>query len=389
MVVAARPRLHTAMLTRLDGSNALTWSGTTLSMARSIRRHVGELDFIGPIGTVLVPARRALDRMARLTIGRRILPSQSWAVACRFARQAERRLAGTDANLIFAPAGSSLVAGLRTRLPIVYSSDATASLMFDYYPRFRRLTARARREADQLERAAIKRADLILYPTEWAARSAIEEYGANPGKVHVVAYGANMIEVPSRVDALAPRTGTTRKILFVGVDWEIKGGALAVECLRLMRAAGIDVEMTVVGCVPPQPVAEPGLAVIPFLHKSDPSQRQLLRQLYLNADVFLLPTRCECFGIVFCEASSYGIPSIATATGGVPDVVRNGFNGYTLPYEAIAADYATLIGSILTDDDRLAGLRRTSRDEYEQRLNWDSWGRRTAELTDRLMARAA
>ena len=116
------------------------------------------------------------------------------------------------------------------------------------------------------------------------------------------------------------------------------------------------------------------MTVIPFLDKNDPDQSQILIENYLSADIFLLPTRSECYGIVFCEASAYGLPSLTTATGGVPDVVRDGENGFCLPLEADGSAYADKIEMILADRSAFEALRRSSRDLYETQLNWDIWG---------------
>src|SRR5690606_24581714 len=106
---------------------------------------------------------------------------------------------------------------------------------------------------------------------------------------------------------------------------------------------------------------------------------------YLDADFLILPTRCECYGIVFCEAAAHGLPSIAAATGGVPEVVREGINGHTLPLSAGAADYTALIRAVLDEPGRHDRLRRSSRDEFERRLNWDTWGCETARLVHALL----
>jgi YD repeat-containing protein len=127
-------------------------------------------------------------------------------------------------------------------------------------------------------------------------------------------------------------------------------------------------------------VSHPRLRVVPFLNKAIPEQRARFEQLWREADFFLLPTRFEPAGVVFCEASAHGIPSLGTRTGGVPSLVVEGRNGYTLPPEAGGAEYAALIAELASDPERYARLCETSRDEFEQRLSWDSWGRRVAEI---------
>jgi glycosyltransferase involved in cell wall biosynthesis len=257
--------------------------------------------------------------------------------------------------------------------------------MLDYYPEFTGLSDTAIRVAEAHEQAAIDRADLIVYPSSWAADSAVRDYGADPAKVHVVPYGANLTGVPDHDRALRPRAGPSFTLLFIGVNWQRKGGAIAVETLRALQARGLACRLVVCGCVPPLGTDLSDVEVVPFLDKNDPGQRGRLSQLYEDADLFILPTRSECLGIVFCEAAAFGLPAFATRTGGIPDVVREGVNGYSLPPQARGADWATAIAPVLNDPARYAALRAQSRALFEADLNWDTWGRRTSRLMQGLL----
>jgi glycosyltransferase involved in cell wall biosynthesis len=104
------------------------------------------------------------------------------------------------------------------------------------------------------------------------------------------------------------------------------------------------------------------------------SDRRQLERLYQDSTFFLLPTRAECAGIVFCEANAFGLPVISTDTGGVSEIVHSGSNGYLLPLPARGAEYATKIIGLIENPDAYRALRRSSRDEFERRLNWDTWG---------------
>jgi glycosyltransferase involved in cell wall biosynthesis len=279
------------------------------------------------------------------------------------------------------------VAGLATPLPIVYSSDATVRLMRDYYPQFTGISEQAFRMADALERQAIERADLLLYPSRWAADSAVRDYGAQPGKVHVLPYGANLAEAPPP-PSFAPGDGVCR-LLMVGVNWRVKGGAVAVEALRALNAQGIAAELTVIGCSPPEPVAAPGLTLVPFLDKGSAADRARLAAAYERASFFVLPTRNECYGIVLCEAAAYGLPALASRTGGVPEIVREGETGHTLPLDDDGAAYAARIAAIWRDPARYLAMRRAARADFEARLNWDAWGRAAAAAIEGMLAARA
>ena len=112
------------------------------------------------------------------------------------------------------------------------------------------------------------------------------------------------------------------------------------------------------------------------MDKSKDEDLQKLGEILYNAHFLILPTTFDAYGIVFCEASAYGVPSIAANVGGVSQPVREGKNGYLLPPSASGKDYAEKIISIFSNQKQYIALRKSSRKEYEKRLNWDVWKRK-------------
>lgn len=375
------------VVTESDASDPRSWSGTHYFASKALGDHVGEVMFLGPIQPFSVLFNRVGSRARKFFNIKDILTKQSIKVARDNARIIRKLIRREEPDILFAPAGSALVACLETELPILYSSDATAQLMFEYYPEFSKISTRSIRQADELERRSIARADALIYPTNWAAQSAIEHYQADPKKVHVIPFGANFQNVPDRERALTPRPGPALKLLFVGVNWDRKGGTIAVAALRELLAKGMNAELTVVGCIPPETVDRDQITIIPFLDKNDSAQAKKLSSLYLKSDFLILPTRNECYGIAFCEAAAHGVPSIATATGGVPDVIRDGVTGFVLPAEAGGKEYADRIITTIADKEHLATLRKNARDDYEKRLNWEVWASRMKPIVDEVLAK--
>ncbi|HYT43128.1 MAG TPA: glycosyltransferase, partial [Methylomirabilota bacterium] len=70
----------------------------------------------------------------------------------------------------------------------------------------------------------------------------------------------------------------------------------------------------------------------------------------------------------------FGVPIITTNTGGVASVVRDGENGYVLPFEVRGQTYAQVIADLYRDESRYLRLVHSSRAAFEERLNWDAWG---------------
>lgn len=371
----AGPAIRTALLTIDDPNQQSSWSGTPRSMMAALGRWLGPVRTIGPLPRW--PKR--IEQVGRAVLPQHVLPGHGVAASSIQGRSADRRLReqATGCDVVVAIAASTILPELRTELPVVYASDATVATMVDYYPRFTGLASHVVRRLHAQEAAAIGRADLLVYPTRWAADSAIRDYGADPDRIVVAPYGANMA-MPDD-PRTTPRATSPFRLLLVGVDWFVKGVDVAVDAARLLRQRGVDVHLTVVGCTPPAPVTEPNVEIIGFLDKADEDDAQRMESLYRNADAMLLPSRCECFGIVLCEAAGYGVPAVARATGGIPEVVVDGETGVLVPQDGDAVAWADAIerlASDLTFEQRLReGAAAASRD----RLDWDAWGSTVAE----------
>jgi glycosyltransferase involved in cell wall biosynthesis len=366
--------MRIAYLTANDPKDRRSWSGTQYYMAQALEKHCGRVLYLGPLPLRTAKVAKVVSRLLRMA-GVNYLYTHTTAASKKLGSKAEKKLAGVDCDVIFAPAGSVALANLRTSVPIVYLSDTTQHLMVGYYPEFSNLSKSSLKVADELELAAIRKATALVYPSAWAANSAILDYGAERSSVHTVPFGANVDEWPNRERALALEQNGKCRLLFVGREWERKGGDLAFEALVELERLGVAAELTVVGCRPPESIRHPRLKVIPFLNKNSASERTQLEDLYFNSHFFLLPTRAECFSIALCEANAYGLPILSTQTGGLPELVRDGVNGFLFPVEVRGDGYAARVQEVFSNPARYEALRSSSREEFETRLNWDAWGR--------------
>ena len=363
-----------AFLTARDPRDRHSWSGTIYYMAQALQKHCGEVSYIGPIDAEKEKiVGKVIHRSSQLLLNRFYYYDHSFLVSKKYAKVAAKKLLEQPADVIIAPSGETEIAFLETDIPIVVVGDATYMLLHDYYPQYSRLLKRSYYEMNSIANLALKKACLLLFSSRWAARSAIEDYSADPGKVFVAAFGANLENPPPRENALARKKSGQCRLLFLGVNWERKGGDIAFETLLKLEELGVYAELVVCGCTPPATLTHPRMKVIPFLDKNNILQRQELNKLLEVSDFLLLPTRSDCFGIVFCEANAFGLPVITTYTGGVPDVVRDGENGFTLPYHARGDEYAKVIASVYCNEQRYTDLVHSSRAAFDDRLNWDAW----------------
>lgn len=383
-----------ALLQREDARDIKCHSGVYYFMAKALEKHVGEVIYVCPddslLTTAIVNAARLLDHMSYALFGRHISSDHHRILSKRLAGTLGPRLAKCDCDVIFAPNGSVEIANLSTSLPIVYRTDMNWVNIVDYYPGNKFLFDFSRAEGDRIEAAAISKASALIYPSDWAARSATEHYKADARIVHSIPSGVNFQEtdVPSREVAVRHSLDRGISLLWVGVNWERKGGSIAYDCLLELLRKGIDARLVVCGCVPPKRNRHPKVQIVPRLSKTDPVQRRRLSQLFLDANFFLFPTQAEAFGIVLSEASAHGLPSLVRDTGGVRAAVTDGENGYLLPPDADGKRYAEKLLEIVQDGSTYERLVQTSRRAYEERLNWDAWGRAVKPIFERIVEKS-
>ena len=375
--------LKVAFVHQIDpAAGTSSWVGTLRYFTEAFQRHVGEVADLGPAPISMTPYRAA-RKLMRLATGRNYSFHHDPALGRRLAAYFNRRLNEGRYDLIFAPGGASIIPFLQTPLPVIGYSDATWKLVQGYYRDYSNVIPRTARWGDELERRMLQRADIMLYPSEWAASSAVRDYGADPEKICVNYLGASLRQPPPR-DAILPRelNGSIR-LLMVGYSWEMKGGEIAYETLLRLLESGHDAWLTVVGCRPPEGIRHPRLEIIPPLDKGNPADAATFEMLWRRSDLFILPSRFEAAGVAFCEANAYALPALTNSTGGIPSIVRDGVNGFTLPAGSRGEAYADLIAALAADPERYRELCQSSRQEFETRLNWDAWGIAAAEAIAR------
>ena len=370
-------KLKIAIVSPASPFDRRTWSGTTYFMAQALEKHVGNVEYIGPWTLPGERWKKIKDRFHYRLTGehhyyRRTLGASKW-----LGEQIATKLSRKKFDLIFAPAASIEIAHLKTSLPIVYSSDATFSLVQESYGIFKSLSADSKSMEEILEKKALENSSLLIYPSKWAAHSAIEDYCMPVDKVRVIPFGANLDEFcfPREISRRTFNQGI--HMLFLGKDWERKGGRVALEALDCLHARGVKAHLTVCGVTPPFKKAQTDVKVIPYIDKNHPDGFARLKSTIEDSHLLILPTQAECYGIVFCEVAAFGLPSFTTRTGGIPSIIEDDVNGYLFPPDAGGEHYAKVIAQLMNDPEKYHSLCREARNRFETVLNWDRWGLET------------
>jgi glycosyltransferase involved in cell wall biosynthesis len=370
-----RPRLLYVCL--WDAADRNSESGYAYSMRAQLSKRFDVVDLFPlelPGENLFLPLRAAYK-----AIGRYYHPMREPGVLKSLARRIEQTLKNIRPDVVFAPSSIPL-SFVETACPSVYATDQLfCDFINTYIPspseRFQRL-------GNAQEARALARASRVSYPSAWAARSATEHYSADPGKLDVIPWGANL---PQAIDrdgveaAIAQRPADSCHLVFLGRDWHRKGGDILVGTVTALNELGLPTRATIIGC---QPAGLPAhlFEIHPFLDKGNPEHFARLTRIMRDAHFLFLPSRAEAYGQVFCEAAAFGVPSIGSTVGGIPTIIRDAETGFVRAPETPASEFAALIRDTLADPTRYRGMARLARDDFEQRLNWDSFGERLNSL---------
>lgn len=221
--------------------------------------------------------------------------------------------------------------------------------------------AHSRHVRAEAEASIIRCSDTVLASCSVEAAQITDLYGADPSRIRIVAPGVDHAffgpgdRAQARRALDLPATGPL--LLFVGRIQPLKGAAVAVATLASVVRDHPDAHLVVVGG-PSGPRGDEEVAridaLIDGLGLSDrvmlvpPRPHELLSTYYRAADVCLVPSRSESFGLVALESAACGTPVVASDVGGLRSLVDHGRTGY-LVEEPDPEAYAAWVRQILAE----------------------------------------
>jgi glycosyltransferase involved in cell wall biosynthesis len=228
----------------------------------------------------------------------------------------------------------------------------------------------------EAEVAVYHAADHITVASTYA-RSTFIERGLHPDRISVIPYGVDL-------EQFSPRPGVSRngfRVLFVGRLSVLKGVHYLVAAMRQanIRAGSL----TLVGSVLPE--TEHLLAGTQDidLDVHGPVARAALPDFFSQADVMVLPSLSDGFGLVIGQALACGCPVIATESTGGRDILRDGVNGFIVTSRSAAAIAEKLVWLHEHPAEREA-MRARAVDSVRSVGGWDDYGDALVQLFARL-----
>lgn len=250
----------------------------------------------------------------------------------------------------------------------------------------------------QAEASVIGCSDAILASCDDEVAQLVRLYGADPARIRIVPPGVEHAFFSPGARGQARRAlglgETAPMLLFVGRIQPLKGVDVAIGALAELAADHPDAFLVIVGgpsgaggaaemARARRLVAEMGLTA--RVRWVDPQPHEMLSTYYRAADICLVPSRSESFGLVALEAAACGTPVVATAVGGLTTLVVDGETGFLVEGRDPAA-FARRAGLILSDR-VLAAEMATKAADRARGYTWSSAGARLRRLYGDLTAR--
>jgi alpha-maltose-1-phosphate synthase len=254
-----------------------------------------------------------------------------------------------------------------------------------------------------IERLAIESADAVVAVSSGTRDDVLRLFSVDPGRVHVIHNGIDpeFYRPDPATDALE-RYGVDPAVpyvLFVGRITRQKG---IIHLVRAIRH--LDPGIAVVLCAGQPDTAEIGREMEEGVRAAQAERdnvvwigemvsREAARQLYANAAVFCCPSVYEPFGIINLEAAACETPVVASAVGGIPEVVVDGETGLLVPVDLAIEDpmspvdpdrfernLAGAINALMADPATREVMGRAGRRRAVEHFSWGAIARQTADL---------
>lgn len=188
------------------------------------------------------------------------------------------------------------------------------------------------------ERGLYKKLDHIFTMSEWLADSFIKDFSVSSSKVTPIGAGINL----PCVREISNKSYDAPHILFIGKEFERKGGRFLLEAFAKVRQEVPDATLTVIGPDLKNPPA--GVTCLGYVSKYATGGLDMLLNEYIKASVFVMPSLYEPFGIVFVEAMAHKLPCIGTKICAMPEIINDNRTGFLVP----PCDTSSLADRILT-----------------------------------------
>lgn len=287
------------------------------------------------------------------------LHQNPWAFDTR-TRLAERRIRSvlTEIDLIYQD-GAMFMPGFAPKFPFVSYHDSNVILSANggAFAHGAHYKGKMLSKTIDQERSLYEKARIIFTMSDWLKDSIVEDFGIDEGKIHTIYAGTNQ-----RIDDF-DKSYDGKTILFVGKDFERKGGKILLEAFKSVKKQIKDARLVIIGTT--LNIDQIGVEVKGLIN-----DKNELEKYYKQASLFVLPSLFEPFGIVFAEAFAYKLPCIGANSCAMPEIIEDGKGGFLVEPNSIGSLSEKII-QILSDESLSKNMGDFGYSKVKKVFDWD------------------
>lgn len=225
----------------------------------------------------------------------------------------------------------------------------------------------------------------IFTASAWLKKHLVTNCNIAENKIKTIERGATFKGFNSRENFnnfYQTKTIEICHVLFINTHWMRKGGDKVIETCKALNHMKFPYKLHIIGTKPPEEFLNDKNLNISYYGRLYPHIEKegiKMRELFENAHFLFIPTLADGFGIVYAEAASFGLPSIATDIMGIESSVINGVTGQRFPIDTLPDDYAKYIIRLFNNKEE---YKRISISAFEYSREHFDWNKNVNKLLD-------
>ena len=360
-----------------DISNRISREQSIYDSLKSIGHH---LICIPPVKVKRNIKQRLMNRLWKIA-GFKYRPERSPYILKKESSNIENQLNNYEYDIVFSLGLHTSY--LRTNKPMINWGDAVFSCIVNFYSSHTKMDPISIYQGNKAEELSLRRCDLSIFTSNWAANCAARYYKFPLDKLRVVPRGAVLPDVPDLDEILLIRRNKKRPLtaILVGSEWDRKGGRLAWETICILNKKGYLVSLITIGMIPPKDIqSDFSFQSLPFLRKENPSEWDIFKKAMIDADFMILPSIADFTPNAIAEAYAFGLPVIASGIGAIPEMIDHESTGFVIHDKLNVNEFACCIERFILQKDLIIDMSIASRKKFDNEMNMNCSAKKLSSL---------
>ena len=360
------------IISRSNLDDRLYWSGAINSVYTNLKKNkkfkITKIDKLNNTLRKIVAIKRDF---VKYILSTKYDESYNDLVSKNFGYQIEKKLTNKKFDFLLA-FDSSLIAHLKTKIPIILWTDLLYSDYYEHYFNKERISKKTKKSIYNIEKLALIKCNRVFISSEWAIKKAKRKYPNISQKFKLLEFGPSLECNYNRKfirKKIKERSNTRLNLITLSVNWRRKGIDKILSINKIINKKGINTKLTILG-IKEKKIKLKNVNVVNFINKNKKNGEKKISNYLLKNHFHLLLSNAEAYGIALIEANSRGLPNIALKVGGMKHIVKNNVNGKLFNNNSDLNKISNYIIKTFLDKKKYENFCLSSYDEYNKNFSY-------------------